>query len=326
MSSSSENFNFSESSSTEINSDVEELQMLQKLRLNENEIFDKEKEMQNRIMQYERKIKELQDELNSRGSSENTQNNENDNQKSSNENSFSPASYNSEKMEHFYDQYSQYTNPQTYKFLETPSMKHNNQLNTQPTIQTNYSHCNSSIKQINTNNCYSNVGIRKEYKQVETVTSPCRIYSRNEETKVYDNNKYIKFINELEFYVNDRLIAADYIVDSIYDDNCSYVSYPTNQSLTKVQDLQQQNLKLKKQINDLTASINRYFDRHSVAKQKRMMKENQYKQRIQTLETNHQNLLQFITNELQQFINPGELINDESIKRLIMLVSAKLRS
>ena len=88
------------SSDSDISSNAEELQMLEKLKINENDVINNEKEMQKKIIQYEQKIRELQEELNSQGSTSDINRNVVDHQiENKISNSFASQSSKSENLE-----------------------------------------------------------------------------------------------------------------------------------------------------------------------------------------------------------------------------------
>lgn len=106
-STSNEKIDISYSSDSDISSNAEELQLLEKLRMNENAVISNEKEMQNKIIQYEQKIRELQEELNSQGSTSELSRNINKNQINDKiSNSFGSESSNGNRLEFISNVYS----------------------------------------------------------------------------------------------------------------------------------------------------------------------------------------------------------------------------
>lgn len=96
---SSEIPDISYSSDSNISSNAEELQMLEKLKINENVVISNEKEMQKKIIEYEQKIRELQEELNSQGSSDLNKNIVDNHMENKFSNSFASQSSKSENLE-----------------------------------------------------------------------------------------------------------------------------------------------------------------------------------------------------------------------------------
>lgn len=270
---SSENMNISYSSDSDISSNAEELQMLEKLRINENAVINNEKEMQNKIIQYEKKIQELQRELNSQGStSDLTQNIVEHQIENKSSDSFASQSSKSENLE-FLSNY--------------PNVFDNKQVRYQPQKE--------DFQQLNNfngreSNCYNNAFISGK----NIVNNVEQTLSLNYNEKY---NKRLHLINNIEQFVNTKFSEAENIMNSLL-----YPGFRSNTNINidncNVRELQEQNVQLKSQLKELKTSLNRYLNRHEAAKRKREDRENLLNQRIAFLEEREKNLAQII--EMQQ--------------------------
>ena len=340
-----------------VSSDAEELKMLEQLRLNEDEMNEKEKEikeMQYKVQQYEKQIHDLQIELNNKNSLndekthnfqkeylhiQNGVNNNNlsDFQKELDErNSFKNINLNNfdVQSQKYHDVTENSSDPQKKIVQEIDCLLENTHQIISQKIQ-------SPPSSVSSSSCASSPSFESANDEPNVDSKSLldsQSFQKNKNKKLNRKGKYVAsykendFINTLEDYVNNKCNDADTIIASLMNDISGHPihKYSEQNSIEYLQkineDLIKQNQKLKKNLYDLRNSITRYFNRHDIAKRKREIKELQYKQRIKYLENQLQDIYQFIGIKFNKFVEPNEILNESSAKRIIGQASDRLYS